>query len=231
MFVNATASDINGGAHADNIYVAEFGITAGTGLRTFAGASTIDGGAGADTIAALNFGATGSILGGAGNDSIVMGTAAAAGYTTIGTINGGAGTDTIVFQASAGAGVTAGGGTLTTGIASVAYAAGDVIQLAFTAGGTNAVAGNVNVGDSAASTTTGATTADTGGLYAFSDGTDTFFGFNTNSSDAGQIIQFKVTGADLIFTTAIDQSVAATTSRVGFTLAGSATTGLTITLL
>ena len=91
----------------------------------------------------------GSITGGAGNDSIVMGTAATLGWTSNGTINGGAGVDTIILQGSAGAGLSATSG-LATGIASVAYAAGDIIRIDFNAGGTQAVGGTVNVGSSAA---------------------------------------------------------------------------------
>lgn len=231
LFTNATASNITGGDQNDNIY-AGTAFSAATALTVFNGASTIDGGNGADTIATLGFGATGSILGGAGNDSIVMGTAAAAAWASNGTINGGAGVDTIVFQGSAGAGSLATSG-LATGIASVAYAAGDVIRIDFTAGGTQAVGGTVNLGSSAAGGLTGITVsaAANGGLYAWSDGTDTYFGFNSNSGDAGQVVSFRVTGADLINTTAINQNVAVNTSNVSFSIAGTTTTGLSITLI
>ena len=70
-----------------------------------------------------------------------------------------------------------------------------------------------------------------GGLYAWSDGTDTYFGFNSASADAGQVVSFRVTGADLINTTGIDQNVAANTSNVSFSLGGSTTTGLSISLI
>ena len=161
-----------------------------------------------------------------------MGTAATLGWTSNGTINGGAGVDTIILQGSAGAGLSATSG-LATGIASIAYAAGDVIRIDFTAGGTQAVGGTVNIGASATNGLTGITVsaAANGGLYAWSDGTDTYFGFNSASADAGQVVSFRVTGADLINTTGIDQNVAANTSNVSFSLGGSTTTGLTITLI
>ena len=232
LLTNSTAgSDISGGDQGDNIFVGA-AFSAGTALAAFGGAGTIAGGNGADTIAALGFGDTGSINGGAGNDSIVIGTAAALAWADSGTINGGDGVDTIIFQGSAGAGLSATSG-LATGIASVAYAAGDVIRIDFTAGGTQAVGGTVNLGSSAAGGLTGVTVsaAANGGLYVWSDGTDTYFGFNSNSGDAGQVVSFRVTGADLVNTTAIDQNVAVNTSNVSFSVAGTTSTGLSITLI
>lgn len=218
---------INGGDQGDYIYFSST-FSAGAALQSFNGNGTIDGANGADTIAANGFGSAGSITGGAGNDSIVMGVAVPLVWTANGTISGGAGVDTVVLQASAGAGTTA-NSNIASGIASVAYEAGDIIHLAFTAGGAQAIGGTVNVGQSAASTVT-ALTAGAGGLYVYSDGTDTYFGFNTNIANAGNAIQWRVTGADLVTTTAVDQNVAVNSSNVAFTVAGTASTGLSITL-
>ncbi len=227
--VAASANNIDGGSQADQIYISG-SVSAGTALALFGGNGSITGGDGADTIAALGFGSAGSITGGAGNDSIVLGTAAILSWTANGTINGGAGTDTITLQASAAAASAVTSQTISTGVASIAYESGDVIQLAFTAGGTQAVGGTVNVGTSAG-TVTGISAAANGGLYAYSDGTDTYFGFNSASGTAGEIVAFRVTGADLILTTSINQNLAANTTNVSFSLGGTTTTGLTITLI
>jgi hypothetical protein len=224
-------SIINGGDDADSITV---------GLSTTAklivrGTTTLFGGAGNDTISLGSFSSSGSVGGGDGNDLIVIGTslaaAAAVSFTAQGTISGGAGSDTINIEIST-ANVTSGLGGISAGVATIAYAAGDVIHLDFTAGGSNAVAGLVNIGASATISVSGigGSAAANGGLYAFSDGTDTFFSYNSNSSSAGANTAFKVSGRDLILTTAIDQVVAANSTNVGFTLSGTASTGLSITL-
>ena len=71
------------------------------------------------------------------------------------------------------------------------------------------------------------TGAAAGRLAAYSDGTDTFFFFATGARTG---LAFRVTGADLVTTTAVGAS-GATTSNFGFTLGGSTSTGLTINLV
>ena len=117
---------------------------------------------------------------------------------------------------------------IASGVTGIAYAAGDVIKLDFTAGGTTLLAGTIQVGDS--NSVTGVTAANNGQLWAYSDGTDTYFAFNNASGVAGFAVAFRVTGADLITTTATNQAVV-TTGNFGFTVTGTSTTGATITLL
>ena len=215
-------ADISGGALADSITV---GVTAAAAVF---GAATIDGGDGGDTIVAgLGFLSAGSIGGGAGNDSIRIGTATGLTYAANGTINGGAGTDTVSLAASAGAGSMVSAITTGLGHASIAYGAGDVIFLTTTAAAGIALTnGNVYVQTAASSITAGGVTA-VGSLGVYSDGTDTYFAFGTAAQSA---VGFKVTGKDLVTTTSTG-SIAVTTSNFGFTLGGSNSTGLTITLI
>lgn len=223
VFTNSTATtNVDGGSDADLIYVG----TSASALTAFNGGGTVAGGDGADTIAALSFASTGSINGGAGNDSIQLtGNGVNLAWSANGTINGGAGTDSISFSASAGAGIAA-GTSLSAGIASIAYEAGDKIILNSTAAGGGALNGLVTVGTTAGISAIGTIAA--GSLFAYSDNTDTFFAFGTA---AGSAVVFKVSGKDLITTTAVNTEVAANSANFGFTISGSASTGVTINLV
>ena len=188
------------------------------------------GGAGADTISVLAFDTTSSINGGSGNDSIYVATAGSVlAYAAGATINGGDGTDTISIASTGGLGF-ASANTIVTGVASIVYQAGDVIQLLTTAlTGGEAFGGIVFNGSETgfADNTISAVTA--GSLNVYSDGTDTFFAY---AQTAGSGIAFKVSGADLVTTAAVSNSnnAAGTTANFGFTVSGTVGTGITITL-
>ncbi|QNG27759.1 calcium-binding protein [Synechococcus sp. HK01-R] len=227
VFVSTTATSVTGGDAADIItFGTAVAFTAGT--NNLANAATIDGGNGSDTISLQAFTTSGqSIAGGAGNDSIRLGTASdntGLAWASNGTINGGAGVDSIVLSASAGGGVEA-TTALTKGVASIAYESGDVIVLASTAASGNALNGAVYVGDSAIGISAVGTLS-AGTLAVYSDGTDSFFAFKTN--DANSAVIFRVTGADLVSTAV--QNAITTTANVSFSIGGSADTGITITL-
>ena len=154
--------------------------------------------------------------------------------TAIGTITGGAGIDTIGVAASAAAGTSQSAIETGGGIFTLTYSAGDVINLISTAaGGSTLSNGTVQLmgADGASGGSVSSITA-AGTLGVYSDNTDTWFAFSTG---AGSAIVFKVAGADLVTTTATGTAgsavnVGVTTATFGFTVGGTAATGLTITL-
>jgi hypothetical protein len=231
---------VDGGTEADQIYI---GIS--TGLKTITADTTVLGGAGDDTISTVGFTTAGSINGGDGADSISIGSAATLVAGTGAVINGGGGSDTISILASAGVGIAGGSSAalLTAFKATIAYQAGDVIKLIDTALAGDSLNGLIALGNtggfgvaaacaggpfSSGATAAGITGIAAGDLGVYSNGTDTFFAFG---SDNAKALTFVVSGKDLVLNTSTtDSTVAATSSNFSFTLSGTASTGLTITL-
>jgi Ca2+-binding RTX toxin-like protein len=253
-----SANSIVGGAGADTISWANTGITHTANSVIDAGAdndqifigttallaegesnTTISGGAGDDTISIGALSATNSatlISGGDGADVITLGITATLNsggvLTAQAAIDGGAGNDTINLIYNHGA---MDSGT-SAGIVSIAYGAGDVINIGATAGiaAGNASRGLVTVmsGTTAASQWTAASAMGAGDIAVYSDGTNTFFAYSGSASAAANVsgMTFRVTGADLVTYTGAAGDVAVNSLTMGFTISGSATTGVSITL-
>jgi Ca2+-binding RTX toxin-like protein len=253
-----SANSIVGGAGADTISWANTGITHTANSVIDAGAdndqifigttallaegesnTTISGGAGDDTISIGALSATNSatlISGGDGADVITLGITATLNsggvLTAQAAIDGGAGSDTINLIYNHGA-IDSG---TSAGIVSIAYGAGDVINIAATAGiaAGNASRGLVTVmsGTTAASTWSAASAMGAGDIAVYSDGTNTFFAYSGSASAAANVsgMTFRVTGADLVTYTGAAGDVAVNSLTMGFTISGSATTGVSITL-
>lgn len=227
FFTNAAGTlSVSGGEQDDLIRVA----TGATSINVINGSGTVDGGDGADTIQFQAFATAAgvSVTGGAGNDSISLSTAqSVADFSAIGTINGGAGTDTISIASTGGVGI---GSAISAGVASIAYEAGDSIQIlttAVTAG--EAFAGIVFNGSTAGIAGTAISASTAGSLNVYSDGTDTYFAFTVAT---GSGIAFRVTGADLVSTSALDNQInAVDTTNFGFTLSADAGSGITLNLV
>lgn len=236
--IGGSATVINGGDDADLISI---GIT--TATETLNANQTINGGAGADTILFAQLGSATSVAGGDGNDSISITSSsdiALSGNLTGTIINGGAGSDTISFSGSGYDNYASSAALLSGGVAAIQYGSGDVIHLVSTAAAGDAMNGLVVVGNVTGGFGSGAgkgsfgnkssmgvTGITAGELGVYSDGTDTFFAFGTGAQSS---VAFSVLGADLVTSTAQNTQLAAISNNFGFTLGGSASTGLTITL-
>lgn len=227
---------VDGGAGTDTI-----GFDAVSALTLFGGDAadlikstasdlvnaSILGGDGADTIEGFTIQTTGSIGGGAGNDSItIQGTATTAGGLS--TLNGGAGTDTININQEA-----ANNSGALVGDAQIVYNAGDVITLSTSVVTLSSTEGNWQAGvpavyyasaNSASELATGL-----GSISVWEEGTDTFISINASTVDASTNYTLKILGKDLIDTT-ISTGTVISTSALGFTIAGSNDGGVTITL-
>jgi len=209
------------------------------GIRT---AGIIDGGNGADSIflgsagrAAEAYG-TGSILGGAGNDTINV---ALSGYSNAaqGTISGGAGTDLINFRLAnnTGAGMAV---TNSSAVAAViSGVTGDTLrvltQLAYSAGTTNTAANWVGLAPSmlivSAATNLGSALnpLTAGSIAVFSNGTDSIIGIKLGANTESGAAQILVKGVDLTINTGFGQ-VQATTTTFRFSVAANTGGGINI---
>jgi len=203
-------------------------------LATLATSSNLmAGGDGADSIW-LGDNLIGSINGGSGNDTISVVGAAEGLIGASVTVNGGTGSDSIVFSGAAnGVTMTAGGSLLSAGlIGNVAYEGGDKIALAtaLSTSATNwAVPSStiwVLTGAFAILTNTGIS-ATNGSVAVYSDNTDTYIYYSLGTAGAASLISgIRVSGADLVNTTATGQ-VALNSTNFGFSLASvTGTTGV-----
>jgi len=189
--------------------------------------ASVLGGDGADTIEGFTIQTTGSIGGGAGNDSIIIGgTATTAG--SLSTLNGGAGTDTIFIGTES----ANNSGTLI-GDAPIVYNAGDTIVLNTSVVTLSSTEANWQAGVPAvyyASANSGSELATgLGSISVWEDGTDTFISINASTVDASTNYTLKILGKDLIDTTITTGTVVGT-GDLGFTISGSNDGGVTITL-
>lgn len=216
-FDAASALNVFGGSQADLI------TTTAADLQI----ASIAGGDGADTIEVLTIQTTGSIGGGAGNDSIIIGgTATTAG--SLSTINSGAGTDTIsVLQEAAN-----NSGTLI-GDAQITYNAGDTIVLSTSVITLSSTVANWQAGVSVVYIATGgqatALATGMGSISVWEEGADTWIGVQASTVAASLNYAVRILGKDLVNTTLTAGTVVAA-SDLGFTIAGSNDGGITLTL-
>ena len=236
IYAGAGLDTITIATGASNAYI-DLGSEADTFGNTAAEISggTLNGGDGADTIQ-LGVNSTAQILGGAGNDSIKLFSGAFDNLSALSTINGGAGTDTIWISTAAGIAIGTAAVVSAYNLNAV-YESGDKILLSdtanvFTAGNWNGGGGQVlvlsanNTANLGGAAMTALNVTGGGNVAVFADENETTFYI---SDGVTGFYAYRVQGADLVTTTAVG-TVNFTSTSFNFTLAASATTGLTITL-
>jgi hypothetical protein len=227
-FTSAADTIFNGGSEADLI-----GLNSAGGSEIHGG--TVNGGNGADTIRLENLrsgNAGAQVLGGDGNDSIVLGTGnSVLSFGDSSTVNGGAGVDTVsLIGVRTGLDVAAGNSAYNF---NVAYGASDVIRFDFgstvSANWITTVTGTITV--LTAASTTGANIAamtGVGSVAVFADSTQTVI--YVTASGQTSFYAVNIIGKDLVNTQTFGAAVTFNSTNFGFTLGNSNGTGLNITL-
>lgn len=244
----ATAAvSIYGGGGADVIWV----------TQAYSGANLFNGGNGNDSISIKDGGASnyglGSILGGAGDDTIrvsLSGNASGMLVSQVGTINGGDGADRIILGATNSSIVTdnatAFGGMTGSFNAILNYGAGDtIVVLTQIASNTFTAIANWSTGNPTLVSLTGAGAAAVSGdnavtenamsgqgnIGVFSNGTDTMLLVKTSAVGGDSMFQrILIKGADLQLTTVTGQAVSLAATSFGISIAAVTNGGMAITL-
>lgn len=219
--------------------------------QVFSAVNLVNGGNGLDSIRILDGGASnyglGSILGGAGEDTIVVGNSAVVAgslVTQLGTINGGSGEDRIIISGASAITLTSANFGSMTGASNavISYGAGDRI-LTMTGIASNVftaiaiwVTGNPTLVSLSAVSGQSAVAVNAhsgqGNIGVFSDGTDSMILISTSAlgNAASTYQRIIVKGVDLQLTTTVGQAVALTSTTFGLTVAANVGGGMEITL-